>query len=280
MIRRSAVFGLLFALQMGGAGLAAAADVAPADPVVATVNGAPVYKSEVVMAHALLPRQMQAIPLDALFDTLVRLVIDRKLLAEEARVRKLDEGADLKARMKLLEEQLLERAVMTEVVEAGVTEAALKEKYDAMVAALPKGAEEVHARHILLADEDAAKAVIAELDKGGDFEALAKEKSTGPSGPRGGDLGYFGRDQMVKEFETAAFALKKGAYSKTPVKSEFGWHVIKLEDRRVKQAPTFDEAREQLSEDLAREAGAAFVTALREKAAIERFEKDGSKKKK
>lgn len=280
MIRRSAVFGLLLAFQMGAAGAALAADGAATDPVVATVNGAPVYKSEVVMAHALLPSQMQAIPIDALFDTLVRLVIDRKLLAAEARVQKMNDDPDVKSRMKLLEEQLLERALMTKIIEKGVTEAVLKKKYEEMVAALPKGAEEVHARHILVADEAAAKAIIAELDKGGDFAKLAAEKSTGPSGPQGGDLGYFGRDQMVKEFEEGAFALKKGEYSKAPVKSEFGWHVIKIEDRRVKQPPTFEEARGQIEEDAAREAGAAFVTELRKKATIEQFDKDGSKKKK
>lgn len=277
MIRRSAVFALLLALQTGAA---SAADAVAADPVVATVNGAPVYKSEVVMAHALLPSQMQAIPIDPLFDTLVRLVIDRKLLAAEARVQKMNDDPDVKSRLKLLEEQLLERALMTKVIESGVTETVLKKKYEDLVAAQPKDSEEVHARHILVADEAAAKAIIADLDKGGDFAKLAAEKSTGPSGPQGGDLGYFGRDQMVKEFEQAAFALKKGEYSKAPVKSEFGWHVIKIEDRRVKQPPTFEEARAQIEEDAAREAGAAFVAELRKKAAIEQFDKDGSKKKK
>lgn len=275
MLRRFTVLAVLMC-----AGLTAVPAAAEeADPVVATVNGQPVLKSEIVTAHALLPQQMQAIPVDALFDTLVRLVTDRKLLVAEARRLHLDESDDVKARLKLLEEQLLERALITQVIEKGVSDDILKEKYEKLVAATPKDAEEVHARHILVDTEDAAKALVAELDKGADFEALAKEKSTGPSGPQGGDLGYFAKGQMVKPFEDAAFALEKGAYTKAPVKSDFGWHVIKLEDRRAVQPPAFDDVRGQLEEEAAREAGAAYVKTLREGAVVERFNLDGSKKK-
>lgn len=249
------------------------------DPVVATVNGAPIHQSEIVSAHALLPEQMRAIPLEPLFDTLVRLVADRKLLVAEARNRKLDETAELKSRLQLLEEQLLERALMSTVIEEGVTDDVLMAKYEKMVADMPKDVEEIHARHILLESEDAATAVIAELDNGADFADTAKQKSTGPSGPKGGDLGYFTKGQMVKAFEDAAFALDKGAYSKAPVKSDFGWHVIKLDDRRSMVPPTFEDAKAGLTEDVARDVGADFVKSLRATSTIKRFNADGTPKK-
>ena len=278
MSPRFAVFGLVFAAALAAAPVSFAADAKPKDPVVATVDGVPVLHSEIVMAHALLPQQLQGVPLDTLFDTLVAMVVDRKLLVAEARKRHLDEDPDYRARVKMIEEQLLERVLMTKVVEEKVTDDVLKAHYDKLVAAAPKDEEEVHARHILVAKEDEAKAIIAELDKGGDFVALAKEKSTGPSGPRGGDLGYFTHGQMVKEFETAAFALKKGEYTKAPVKTEFGWHVIKIEDRRMKQPPTYEEARQQLEEEATRDAGTALVDGLRTKAKIVRFNPDGTAK--
>lgn len=274
MLRRSAIFGLVFSVSLASASVFAADD-----PVVATVNGQSVFKSEVVAAHALLPQQLRTVPFDALFDTLVRLVTDRKILAAEARKQNLHELDELKIRLRMLEEQLLERALMTKVIAKGVSDDVLKKGYEKLVKDAPSGGEEVRARHILVDGEDTAKAIIAELDKGADFEALAKEKSTGPSGPAGGDLGYFAAGQMVKPFEEAAFALKKGAYTKAPVKSDFGWHVIKLEDRRAVAPPTFEEARPQLEEDAAREAGAAYVLELRKTATIERFNADGSKKK-
>ncbi|NJO38685.1 MAG: hypothetical protein HC871_15110, partial [Rhizobiales bacterium] len=117
--------------------------------------------------------------------------------------------------------------------------------------------EEVRARHILLASEDDAKAVIAELEGGADFSELAKEKSTGPSGPQGGDLGYFKKGQMVPEFGDAAFAMDVGSTSAAPVKTQFGFHVIKVEDKR-KVEPSFEETEPQIRQEVAR----AIVTAL------------------
>ena len=110
-----------------------------------------------------------------------------------------------------------------------------------------------YARHILVKTEDEAKAIIKELDDGADFEATAKEKSTGPSGPNGGDLGFFGKGQMVPEFETAAFALDKGSFTKEPVQTQFGWHVIKVEDKRPQEKPKFEDVAAQLRQQLIRE---------------------------
>jgi peptidyl-prolyl cis-trans isomerase C len=133
----------------------------------------------------------------------------------------------------------------------------------------------VHARHILVPTEAEAKSVIAELEKGADFAALAKKYSKDPGAESGGDLGYFGHDDMVKEFADAAFALSPGQYTKTPVKTEFGWHVIKVEDRRAGKPPSFEEAREQLSREIAHGIIDGKLHDLRNAAKIEEFGLDG-----
>ena len=146
----------------------------------------------------------------------------------------------------------------------------MRAAYDETVASQPP-VEEVHARHILVATEDEAKAVAEEIAAGADFAETAKARSTGPSGPRGGDLGWFAKGAMVPEFADAAFALKPGEVS-APVQTQFGWHVIKLEDRRVKPAPTFEEMREELTQQLQTKAAEAAVLAARESAEVERPE--------
>ena len=138
--------------------------------------------------------------------------------------------------------------------------------------------EEVHARHILVATEDEAKALIAEIKKGAAFDKLAKDKSTDKaSGAEGGDLGWFKKSDMVKEFADAAFDLKKGELTETPIKTQFGYHVIQVEDRRKAPPPAFEELAEQLREEMAREAVTAELDLLRSRAKIEKFNIDGSK---
>ena len=132
------------------------------------------------------------------------------------------------------------------------------------------------ARHILVEKEDDAKAIIAALDKGADFATLAKEKSTDPAKDNGGDLGFFSREDMVPEFADAAFKLQKGEYTKTPVHSQFGWHVIKVEDRRTAAPPSFEDSKQQLTNELAREVIGAKIKDLRSGAKIEMFALDGS----
>ena len=127
----------------------------------------------------------------------------------------------------------------------------------------------------LVKTEDEAKAIIKNLRGGADFEATAKEKSTGPSGPNGGDLGFFGKGQMVPEFEKAAFALKKGKITDTPVKTQFGWHIIKVDDRRKSEPPSFDSIKQKLRTEISQEAGSKYVSGLRKEAKIERFDLDG-----
>ena len=142
--------------------------------------------------------------------------------------------------------------------------------YDDAVKQMP-AEQEVHARHILVPTEDEAKAIEAELKKGADFAALAKEKSKDPGAADGGDLGYFTKDQMVPEFAEAAFKLDKGQIS-DPIHTQFGWHIIKVEEKRNRKAPDFDQVKAQIETYVTRKAQADYVAKLRETAKIERMD--------
>jgi peptidyl-prolyl cis-trans isomerase C len=152
-----------------------------------------------------------------------------------------------------------------------LTDDAMHKVYDEAVKGMAPE-EEVHARHILVPTEDEAKAIEAELKKGADFAALAKEKSKDPGAAEGGDLGYFTKDQMVPEFSEAAFKLDKGQIS-DPVHTQFGWHIIQVEDKRIKPTPTFDQVKPQLENFVAHKAQAELVENLRKTATIERLDK-------
>ncbi|MGB0631913.1 MAG: peptidylprolyl isomerase [Alphaproteobacteria bacterium] len=245
------------------------------DPVVATVNGAKIFRSDVEAARGQLPEQYRNLPMDQLFTPLVNQLVRSKLMAGKARADNLHETANYKKRMALIQDRLLEEALLDKVIGARVTDDALQEKYKKSIADFPSK-EEVRARHILVKTEDEAKALVKELDGGADFAKLAADKSIGPSKSRGGDLDYFGRGQMVPPFEKAAFALAKGEYTKAPVQSPFGWHVIKVEDKRQSKPPTFEESRAKIGQELSQEIAADLVKDLMENAKIERFEADGS----
>ena len=244
------------------------------DTVVATVNGTKIHKSMLVAAQQLLPQQYQQIPLMQIYPALVDTVIDMKLSAADARKKKLHETEDFKVLMSRIEDQMLQRTVLQAEMDKALTEEALKKRYDAMVADAASSTE-VHARHILVKTEDEAEAIIKDLQDGANFEAVAKEKSTGPSGPNGGDLGFFAKGQMVPEFEKVAFDLEKGKINGSPVKTQFGWHIIKVEDRRTSEPPSFETVKQKLKTEISQETAATFVSGLRNKAKIERFDLDG-----
>ncbi len=164
-------------------------------------------------------------------------------------------------------------ALLQDVGKAALTDEAMHKVYDEAVKQMANE-EEVHARHILVPTEDEAKAIDAELKNGADFATLAKEKSKDPGAAEGGDLGYFTKDQMVPEFAEVAFKLDKGQIS-DPVKTQFGWHIIKVEDKRIKPTPTFDEVKAQLENYVAHRAQAELVDKLRKTANIERLDSAG-----
>ncbi len=215
------------------------------DAVVATVGGAPVHQSELDIAVAGLDPQLAQMPDDQKKIAALSSLIDIKLLAKNAKDDGLDKTDDFKARLQYLSDRELHGAYFRKAIVDTLKPEEVKARYDKEVAGLPKE-EEVHARHILVKSEDEAKAIIADLDAGKDFVEIAKEKSTDSNKADGGDLGWFGKGRMVKEFEDAAFALEKGAYSKAPVKSEFGYHVIKVEDKRIAPPPPFEQVEAQV----------------------------------
>jgi peptidyl-prolyl cis-trans isomerase C len=225
---------------------AAAAPVAPAaqplkDPVVATVNGQPIRLSELEVAQQALPQQYRNMPLQAVFPALLDRIVDSKLVVQEGKKSKVTDDPAFKKRMAFVEDQVLQDFWIQREVARKVTPEKLQQRYEERLKSMP-AEEEVHARHILVSTEDEAKALIAEIKKGAAFDKLAKEKSTDKaSGAEGGDLGWFKKSDMVKEFADAAFALNKGDLTETPVKTQFGYHVIKVEDRRKAPPPAFEE---------------------------------------
>ena len=250
---------------------------APKDPIIATVNGVPVRLSELEVAQQSLPPQYRNMPLQAVFPALLDRIVDSKLVVQEGKKSKVTEDPAYKKRLAFVEEQVLQDFWIQREIARKVTADKLRQRYEERLKSLPSE-EEVHARHILVATEDEAKALIAEIKKGAAFDKLAKDKSTDKaSGAEGGDLGWFKKSDMVKEFADAAFDLKKGALTEAPIKTQFGYHVIQVEDRRKAPPPAYEELAEQLREEMAREAVTAELDLLRSRAKIEKFNIDGSK---
>ncbi len=238
------------------------------DAVVAKVGNLEIHQSELDLAVANLDPQLAQLPDDQKKVAALSAAIDVKLLAADATAEKLDQTDDFKKRMQYLTDRELHNAYFKKHVVDTVTDADVKARYDKEVAALPKQ-EEVHARHILVKTEDEAKDVIKQLDAGKDFAELAKEKSTDPNKDDGGDLGYFSRGRMVKEFEDAAFALEKGTYSKTPVKTDFGYHVIKVEDKRDAPPPAFEQVQDQVRQLVMRDKYLALLNQAKASSKVE-----------
>jgi peptidyl-prolyl cis-trans isomerase C len=261
------------AAQTVGDTLKAGAD-SKTNPVVARVNAIEIHRSDVIQALGSLPPQVQQMPMAQIYPLLLERMIDNKLVAAAGRAQKLQDDAEIKRRVAEFEDHAVQEAYLQRVVKGKLSDAELHKKYDAFVKENPPQ-EEVHARHILVANEKDAQAVLAELRKGADFAAVAKAKSTDGSARDGGDLGFFNRGDMVAEFSDAAFAMKPGETSKAPVKSQFGWHIIKVEEKRMSPAPSFEETKEQLRTELSQAMVGDVVEELRTKAKVERFDLDG-----
>jgi peptidyl-prolyl cis-trans isomerase C len=246
----------------------------PGNTIVARVDGTELHLSDVEAAQQNLPPQAQKLPLDQIYPILLDRLVDGALITEAGRKEHLDQDPDLQRRLKRYEDRLVQEAYLNRAIKNAETEDQLKARYQTFVKE-KAGHEEVHALHILVKTDAEAKSVITELDKGADFATLAKKYSIDPGAGSGGDLGYFGHDDMVKEFADAAFALPAGQYTKAPVKTEFGWHVIKVEDHRVSTPPSFDEARQEVSQLVAHDVVDAKLKELRGSAKIETFGLDG-----
>lgn len=207
----------------------------------------------------------QNIPTEKLIDELVR----RELLVQQATSKGLDKATETQERLALMQNSLLSQLAMEDYLKSNpVTDADLKAEYDKQIANTG-GLTEFKARHILVADEKDAVLIIAELDKGADFAELAKTKSTGPSNKQGGDLGWFSAKQMVEPFSKAVEKLDNGTYTKEPVQTRFGWHVILREDSRDQTPPPFDSVKAQLEPLVQRQKMTAYLDSLRQNANVE-----------
>ncbi len=254
------------ALMVFSAGVSLAQEDITADTVIATVNGTDITLGHVIVLRSQLPQEYQGLPDDVLFEGIIAQLVEQTLLADKA-----EAGAEAIPREVGLsldnERRALYAAVEIENI-AGreISDEAVQAAYDTQYGSLPPEPE-FNASHILVETEEEALALIETLNGGADFAELAKEKSTGPSGPNGGELGWFGLGQMVEPFEEAVVVMEVGAIS-APVNTQFGWHVLKLNEKREKPAPTLEETRVALMDGLRQAAVEAGIAALREGADV------------
>lgn len=233
------------------------------------VNGVAITERDVNAALSELNDAIEGVPEANRRNQLIDYLVTLKVVAGEARKEKKAEGPDFEARQRFIVDKMLTESYLREAVKKAVTDEAVAAFYKEQIAAVPAEVE-VHARHILLSTEDDAKAVVAELKAGKDFAALAKEKSQDPgSKGEGGDLGFFPKDRMVPEFADVAFTLEPGKWTETPVKTQFGYHIIKVEERRQAPTPPLAEVDGQIRTYLARKTQAELVQKLRQAAKIE-----------
>ncbi len=252
-----------------------AAPAHAADPVIARVNDAEIHLSELQQAATNLPEQYRSMPQQMLYPMLVDQLVDRHALTDYARKTGFDRDPLVRQSMQRAQDTALQNAMISREVGPQVTEEKIHARYDATLANKP-GEPEVHAAHILVANEDQAKKIIAQLAAGGDFAAIAKAQSTDPGAAQGGDLGFFKKGDMLPEFAAVAFALKPGQVSATPVHTRYGWHVIKAIDARVAPAPTFAQAHDELRQAMIQEAVQKVIKQARAGEKIETFNPDGS----
>jgi len=258
-----AATGCLVALL--AAGLPARAD---SDPVLAKVNGSEIRASDVALAEEELGPSLQQMDPATRKDNVLSFLIDMKIVAKAAEDKKVENSDEFKKRLTFARNRLLMDSLLATEGKAATTDDAMKKVYDEAAKQI-SGEQEVRARHILVETEDEAKAIKAELDKGADFAELAKKKSKDPGASDGGDLGFFTKEQMVPEFSAVAFSLEPGKIS-DPVKSQFGWHIIKVEEKRNRKAPDFEQVKGQIETYVTRKAQADYVAKLREAAKVER----------
>lgn len=261
---RSTQLSLLSASALFVLSLSAYADDSDT-PVAATVNGTPIT----VIERDVQSKQFQARGQSATDEQIIEELISLEVMRQEAVKRGLDAAPEIAAEMKIMESRVLANALLTEFTEnLDLSDTVLKAEYEKQIAMAD--AKEFKASHILLEDEAKAREIIAELDAGADFAESAKKYSTGPSGPNGGDLGWFDAGTMVPEFSAAVTAMETGAHSNTPVQTQFGYHIIKLDDTRSKEPQPFDSVKDQIRGMMLNNRVQEFIEGLRSAALLER----------
>jgi peptidyl-prolyl cis-trans isomerase C len=247
---------------------AAAAPTADPNAVVARVGDRDITEAQVAIARQEFGSELGQVPEAQQRGVIVDALINMELLAQAARGAGLDKGPDFAARLQFLEQQALRNAYVEKEIVPSVTPEELQKGYQTVIVGEFKPEEQVRARHILVDTKEQADKIIADLKAGGAFEELAKQ-SKDPSGQNGGDLGYFGKGQMVPPFEAAAFALEPGKFTETPVQTEFGFHVIKVEEKRMSEPPPMAEVENELRNFLLRQKFESVMAGLRDKYPIE-----------
>src|SRR3954462_15020919 len=242
-----------------------------ANPVLARVNGAEIRASDLALAEEELGPSLAQMDPATKKENVLSFLIDMKIVSKEAEDKKIADRDDFKTRLAFARNRLLMDNLLAVEGKAATTDENMKKVYEDAAKQIT-GEQEVHARHILVETEDQAKKIEDQLKKGGDFAEIAKKESKDPGAADGGDLGFFTKDQMVPEFSAAAFALEPGKTS-DPVKTQFGWHVIKVEEKRTRKAPDFEQVRPQIETYVVRKAQADYVAKLRTAAKVERMDK-------
>lgn len=258
---------LLTALSLAGYLVAGSAAAQSPDTVVATLNGQAITLGEIAAFQQTIPSAAELDTRDIL-PQILNFYIDQQLVAAAAKGRGLEDDPQVVAQLERMKNEMVRQAFLRDEIRDRVTPDRIRAEYDKrMETAVSE--QEVKARHILVETQDEAEALLTALNDGADFAQLAQEKSTGPSGPQGGDLGWFTASMMVPEFSEAAFSLEPGQVSPSPVKTDFGWHVIKVEDSRLKPLPTYEQMLPQIRDELSEEAVDTVMTELRGRATID-----------
>jgi peptidyl-prolyl cis-trans isomerase C len=239
------------------------------NPVVATVDGEKIHFADLMEQARDLPQQYQQ-QLPAVLPQLIDRLVDLELAAQAATEAGLGDDEEVQKRLQELKKEVMRDVYLENQVTDYITDERLQAQYDNYLE--KEGTKkEVHARHILVETKEKAQELIGELEGGADFVEVAEEHSTGPSAQNGGDLGFFAKGQMVPEFENAAFKLEPGEYTKEPVKTDFGWHIIKVTERRDKEPKSFEEMKPGLYRQLQREALETALADLRKDADIKTY---------
>ena len=247
-----------------------------ADPVLARIAGEEIHLSDLTDAAAALPEELRGMPPTMLYPMLLDQLVDRRAIVIAARRQGLGNDPAVQKQVARATDTALQNALLTREVGPTLTDEAIQARYDRDYANKP-GEEEVHAAHILVADEARAKDIIASLKAGKDFNEIAREASTDPSAKtNGGDLGFFKKSDMLPEFADAAFALKPNEITQAPVQTRFGWHVIKLLERRTAPAPALDQVRDDIRQAIIQEGVTRVLATAKQGLPVEKFNQDGS----
>lgn len=250
-------------------------EVKPGNPVVAKVDGQDITRVDVFRYIKMMPAQVQQMPPTAVYPLALDQVVNTRLVQNKAEGSGLENDPEVKQQLDMARQQIIRSVFVQREVDKLISESDIKAKYNDTIGKQPD-VEEIKAAHILVDSEDKAKDIIAKLGDGADFAKLAAENSGDPGNKdKGGDLGWFGAADMVPEFSEAAFKIGKGNVGASPVKTQFGWHVVKVEDKRARPKPSFEEVKPMIQVELRREKLEGMLESWKKTAKIEKFDING-----